>query len=175
MQGISRRRFLKLAGGTAAAASLARMPLARAAALEGSRSLTTLGQTIVRGQVLGAGTEGSYYRLVYGAGEPFMVRTDLGPPSTSPVGSATSFVHYTDIHLIDAQSPARVEFLDRYADQQCSQFPLNAAQRPQETLTLQVLELMNRRIRKIGAGPATGARFRFAICTGDNIDNEQFN
>jgi metallophosphoesterase (TIGR03767 family) len=175
MRAISRRQFMKLAGGSVAAASFARMPLARAASPTGNRSLTTLGQTIVRGSVLGSGPNGSYYRLMYGPGEPFIVRQDLGPRSTAPIAQATSFVHYTDIHLIDAQSPARVEFLDRYADQGCSQFPLNAAQRPQETLTLQVLELMNRRVRKIGVGPATGAKLGFAICTGDNIDNEQFN
>lgn len=34
---------------------------------------------------------------------------------------------------------------------------------------------MNRRIRGIRRAPATGTRFRFAVCTGDNIDNEQFN
>jgi metallophosphoesterase (TIGR03767 family) len=177
MRAISRRQFLRLAGGTAAAASFARVPLARAAAAgqAGSRSLTTLGQTIVRGSLLSSGANGNYYRLAFGPGEPFIVRSDLGPPSTAPIALATSFVHYTDIHLIDAQSPARVEFLDRYADQECSQFPLNAAQRPHETLTLQVLELMNRRVRKIGSGPATGARLRFAVCTGDNIDNEQLN
>src|SRR5919109_168666 len=155
MRAITRRQFLKLAGGTAAAASFARVPGARAARLAGSRSLTTLGQTIVRSALLGSGSNGNYYRLGYGPGEPFIVRDDLGRPSASPIALATSFVHYTDIHLIDAQSPARVEFLDRYADQRCSQFPLNAAQRPQETLTLQVLELMNRRVRKIGTGPAT--------------------
>ena len=86
MRAISRRQFLKLAGGTAAAVSFAKTPLARAAALDGTRSLTTLGQIIVRG----AGTNGSYYRLTYGAGEPFIVRTDLGRPSTSPVGSEGS-------------------------------------------------------------------------------------
>jgi hypothetical protein len=84
-------------------------------------------------------------------------------------------VHFTDIHLIDAQSPARAEFVDRFADQHCESFPLSSAQRPQETLTLQVLESMNRRVRRIRRGPATKAPLRFAICTGDNIDNEQFN
>jgi hypothetical protein len=113
--------------------------------------------------------------LTYGAGEPWIIRQDLGRASRAPIRSATSLVHHTDIHLIDAQSPARVEFLDRFADEHCESFPLNSAQRPQEMLTLQVLESMNRRVRSIRRAPATGVRFRFAVCTGDNIDNEQFN
>ena len=34
---------------------------------------------------------------------------------------------------------------------------------------------MNRRIRDVAVGPVTGRRLDFAMCTGDNLDNEQFN
>src|SRR5688572_31653354 len=35
-------------------------------------------------------------------------------------------------HIIDVQSPSRVEFLDRYADNECAQIPFSSAFRPQE-------------------------------------------
>ncbi len=179
MRGISRRDFLRLTATAAAAAPFARAPWALAAErgsnLEEVRALTTLRSTIVKGALGGSGSIGSYYRLTTGSGEPFIPRDDLAPPSTAGLTPLTSFAHLTDIHLTDAQSPARVEFLDRFADQQCGTFPLNAAFRPQETLTLQVLDAMLRRVRSIRRGPATGAKVRFAVCTGDNLDNEQSN
>src|SRR6266571_7948510 len=170
MKSLGRRRFLKLAAGAVAA------PLAPAAALVApAQALTTLERTIVKGALLGSGTNGSYYRLTYAPGEPYIVRAELGPPSAAAFGCLASFVHFTDIHLCDAQSPARVEFLDRFADMFCSAFPLSSAQRPQEAMSLQVLEAMARRVRELQRGPASGKPFQFAICTGDNVDNEQFN
>jgi len=170
MRSLGRRQFLKLAAGAAA------VPLAPAAArLAPDRALTTLEQTIVKGALLGSGTNGSYHRLTYGPGEPYIVRADLAPPSSSAFNCLASFVHFTDIHLCDAQSPARVEFLDRFADMSCSAFPLSSAQRPQEAMSLQVLEAMARQVREFHRGPASGKPFQFVICTGDNVDNEQFN
>jgi metallophosphoesterase (TIGR03767 family) len=177
---LTRREFLKLAGRAAAAIPLSGVQLpgslrASASAAGSGGGLTTLEQTIVKGALLRSGAKGSYYRLSTGPGEPWIVREDLGRASSAPIRAAASFVHFTDIHLIDAQSPGRVEFLDRFADQQCESFPLSSAFRPQETLTLQVLESMIRRVCAIRRGPASGTRFLFAVCTGDNIDNEQFN
>jgi metallophosphoesterase (TIGR03767 family) len=177
---VTRREFLKLVGGAAAAVPLSKVsllgvldPEARAEALGGG--LTTLDQTIVKGALVRSGPKGSYYRLTTGPGERWIVREELGRASSSPIRAAASFVHFTDIHLIDAQSPGRVEFLDRFADQHCESFPLSSAFRPQETLTLHVLESMIRRMRGIRRGPTSGSRLSFAMCTGDNIDNEQFN
>ena len=130
MPRLSRRNFLKLSGG-AAAASFARVPWARAADLSAaSGGLTTLDQTIVKGSKLADGTLGSYYRLTFGAGEPHLPRTDLHPASYAPIHCAMSFVHFTDSHLVDAQSPGRVEFLDRYSELQCGTLPFDAAFRP---------------------------------------------
>jgi metallophosphoesterase (TIGR03767 family) len=177
---LSRREFLKLSAGAAAATQLARLPFAEALAgrsphLAPTASLTTLAQTIVKGQHAGQGAKGGYYRLSLGEGEPHIPRTDLAPVSASPIRLATSFVQLTDIHLVDAQSPARVEFLDRYADASCPGQDLNAAQRAHEILTVQTLESMIRRLRRIGVGPVTGVPFRFVVATGDNTDNEQLN
>ncbi|MHB8510276.1 MAG: TIGR03767 family metallophosphoesterase, partial [Candidatus Dormibacteria bacterium] len=91
--------------------------------------------------------------------------------------SLTNFAHFTDIHVLDAQSPARVEFLDRYNDPGvgCQGLIFNAAFRAHETLTMHVFEAMVRQVRTISVSPLTGAPLAFSICTGDNIDNEQFN
>jgi metallophosphoesterase (TIGR03767 family) len=177
---VTRREFLKLAGGAAAAIPLGRaLELgdlgAPAAAAGPGGGATTLDQTIIKGALVRSGEKGSYYRLTTGPGERWIVREDLGRASSAPIRAAASFLHFTDIHLIDAQSPGRVEFLDRFADQHCESFPLSSAFRPQETLTLQVLESMNRQIRGIRRGPASGSRLSFVMCTGDNIDNEQLN
>ena len=175
MRRVGRRQFLKLAAG-AAAVPFAGAPLAWAAGrLAHARALTTLEQTIVKGAQRGAGTRGAYFRLTYGPGEPYIVRDELAPRSLASFRGLASFVHFTDIHLTDAQSPARLEFLDRFADLACSAFPLSSAQRPQETLSLQVLEAMVRQVRRLRRGPASGKRFQFVICTGDNVDNEQLN
>ena len=56
-----------------------------------------------------------------------------------------SFIHLSDIHICDAASPARLEFLDRIADPDnpLSQLvPYIGTYRAQEFLTTQVLEAM---------------------------------
>ncbi|MGZ4143451.1 MAG: TIGR03767 family metallophosphoesterase [Actinomycetota bacterium] len=174
MPSLSRRNFLKAGGALVATAAMAPRPsLARANA----SGETTLAQTIVRGARLGTGTTGAYYRLASGPGEPHLLRTDLAKRSATPHrAELLTFGHFTDIHLIDAQSPARVEFLDRYSDtSNCSSAPFQAAQRAHETMTLHVLDAMVRRLNAIAVGPATGARVAFTMCTGDNIDNKQLN
>ena len=57
----------------------------------------------------------------------------------------------------------------------CESVPFSSAFRPQETLTLHILEAMIRQIRKIQRSPITGKQLQLVVCTGDNIDNEQFN
>src|SRR3712207_2762897 len=135
MDDLSRREFLKLTGGAVAATQLGRIPLVGGApdeTLAGARGLTTIARTIVRGERVRSGTEGAYHRLRYGDGEPHVVREELTRKTLAPISRAMSFVHFTDIHLIDAQSPARVEFLDRYADSGCNQEFVTSAHRPQE-------------------------------------------
>src|SRR6185436_2414067 len=120
MRPIDRRTFLRLGGVAAAGVALGpklRFPT-RVASAAGTG--TTLDSTIVKGSLLRAGTRGSYYRLAAGPGEPHLVRSELAqrtaPPAHRRRRSLLNFVHLTDIHLVDAQSPARVEFLDRYRD-----------------------------------------------------------
>lgn len=122
---------------------------------------------------------GGYRRLGESASEPILVRTDLGglPPGAG-LKSLLSFVHLSDLHVTDAQSPARAEFLDRLGDPDQPTAPLVGrvgTYRAQEALTHHVLEAMTAAVRRGPAGPATGAPPAFAISTGDNTDNAQHN
>ena len=133
--------------------------------------------TTIEASIVPVGS-GPYVTLTDGPGWPTIVRSELGAPKPGRedrrVGLA-SIVHLTDLHLIDAQSTSRVEFLDRYADPPTGSIPFGAAFRAQETLTTQVGESMVRRINAIGAGPVSGRPFDCAVSTGDNIDNQQQN
>lgn len=178
---LSRRDFLKAAGVTGAAA-LVPWRLAWASNLSAA-DLTTLNQTIIKGSLMSTGAKGSYFRLASGPGEPHMLRDELAAPRPGhkrQIGderrSVLSFGHFTDIHLVDGQSPARVEFLDRFNDTDgCDSAPFASAHRPQEMLTLHILEAMIRQIRAIKTSPVSDDPISFTVCTGDNIDNEQLN
>jgi len=88
------------------------------------------------------------------------------------------FVQLSDLHVTDAQSPARAEFLDRFGDADSELAPLLGrigVYRPQETLTAHVVEAMARAVSRVERGPLTGARVQFALSTGDATDNCQSN
>src|SRR4051812_44178826 len=75
---------------------------------------TTLAQTLLHGP---AGVKG-YRHVVTGSGEPSLPRYDL---VGTPVANGTrtpllSFAQLTDMHIVDAQSPLRLEFTDRFSD-----------------------------------------------------------
>jgi metallophosphoesterase (TIGR03767 family) len=131
---------------------------------------TTLEATVVPA---GAGSDGAgYTRLTDGPGWPTLVRDDLAAPHRGRDDrrrAVASLVHLTDLHLVDAQSPGRVEFVDPLGE------PFTGAFRPQETLTLHVATSMVERINALRRGPVTGRRFDCAVSTGDNIDNQQLN
>ena len=136
---------------------------------------TTLEATLLRGTP-GAG---GYAPVVRGPGEPHVVRVDLGVPAVRNRGARRrgllAFAHLTDVHVIDAQSPMRVECLDRYDDGEPRTDLVASAYRPQEMLTAQVAEAMVRAVNRVGVGPVTGAPLAFTLQTGDNSDNAQLN
>jgi metallophosphoesterase (TIGR03767 family) len=177
--GQTRREVLETWAAATALASLGVSPddaFGRARPVTPRKVGTTLEHTIVRGPAVNAQ---GYRRLVTGPGEPFVVRQDLGTSakrgrSARRLGLC-SLVQFTDSHVVDAQSPARGEFLDRYNDGPGAPLVFSAAYRPQEMLTAQVTDALVRRVNSLGRGPATRRRFDFAICTGDIVDNCQFN
>ncbi len=172
---LTRRGFLAGAGATGllwlpgAAPAGARRSARLAAA---STAGTTLEGTIV------ADRDGRYARLVPGPPAPLAVREELAtaaPGREAARRGLASIVHLTDVHVIDAQGTARVEFLDRYADEPTAFIPFSSAHRPQETLTGHVAAAMIEQVNRIARGPVTGRTFDCAVSTGDNIDNQQVN
>ena len=127
---------------------------------------TTLELTVV-----GSGGSG-YQRTGEGQGEPTLLRSDLQVPAEGREDrrrSLAAFVHFTDQHLLDAQSPGRVEFLDPIGS------PFQSAFRPQDLLTTQVSTSMVERVNRLARGPVGGRAFDAVVCTGDNVDNQQRN
>lgn len=144
---------------------------------------TTLARTLLRGSPSG---QGGYRPIVVGPGEPHLVRADLLPPGAGsrtrpgrrPRRPILALGQLTDIHVIDAQSPARVEFLDRYNDPGsplAGVLPFDASYRAHEMLTAQVSDSMVRAMNQVRRGPVTGLPLSFTVSTGDNVDNTQYN
>jgi 3',5'-cyclic AMP phosphodiesterase CpdA len=73
------------------------------------------------------------------------------------------FVHITDAHIIDVESPARLTGADDLVPY---------AWRPWESSSTQILDGIIRTTNRIHAG---GSPIDFAIVTGDNCDNDQSN
>ena len=122
--------------------------------------LTTLDRTIV--------SEGDR-DLAYGPGERRVTRTLRWKEPSGRAIPLVGFKQLSDVHIIDEESPARVEWLDG-----CDT-PFNAAYRVQEAMSLQVGDAMLRRLARIRRGPATNVPLSFVVSTGDNIDNNQLN
>ncbi len=86
--------------------------------------------------------------------------------------------HLSDLHVCDAQSPVRPEFLDRWADPDS---PIRdsvgtiGCYRPQLPLSPHVVEAMVQALNSVTHGPLSGHVINAAIVTGDATDNAQVN
>ncbi|MFE0513296.1 TIGR03767 family metallophosphoesterase [Streptomyces sp. NPDC058964] len=190
--GISRRRLLTTTGvGVVAAAIDAggfRAGAEAATSMDAGRTagtaaastsdvpmVTTWDQTVQRASYAqGAG----YQRLVAGPGEPHTIRTDLWSHFGPPTMALAAFAQMTDLHIVDDQSPARLEFMDRYADAGAphyASYPTDSAYRGHEFLSTQVVDAMCQAIAGIGKGPRSRMPLQFTIVTGDAVDNCQHN
>ena len=97
--------------------------------------------------------------------------TELGTPQAGRQSRRRlllSFVQLTDFQLVDEESPARVELVDRYGGS------LDAGYRPQEGLLPFVIEESVQQVRRLRS-PIDGSAPTLAIATGDNVDNTQLN
>lgn len=175
--GINRRKFLGAAGvgiggalGLNAVGAMASGRLgggfwspaaASADTVAGTIAGTTLEQVAVP-----LGNTG-YRRLTAGAGWPIIVRTELAPAKAGRANTRrclSSIVQMTDMHILDAQSPMRVEFVHPL---------IGSASRPQDTLTTHGLTSLVQRINRLKRGPIMGRGFDAVVTTGDNTDNHE--
>lgn len=179
---ISRRNVLRsaaAAGGVAAAVPLTASLAGSAVAGVVSPAGTTLAKTYGPGPSNAAG----YSKIVELAGEPHQVRTDLGIPAgetrEDDRTGVLAFVQFSDIHVIDHQSPGRVEWLDRFEDPNdlgLNTGLLSSSYRAWEMLSAQVADAMVQAVNDIkSSSPVTGLPLSFMIETGDNSDNCQKN
>lgn len=141
-------------------------PSGRAAVELGQAVRTTLDATI---RPVGGGR---YRRLAWAAGEPHLVRTDLGvapgPDRREARRSLLYFAHHTDGHVCDAQSPARLEGGETFG---WFNPGADGGHRPQETCTAQVLDQLVVATNRVAVSPVTGAAMAWCAQTGDNTDN----
>jgi metallophosphoesterase (TIGR03767 family) len=146
------------------------------AAVSDTEGKTTLEQRIV------PSTNGAYDYLKLGAGEPYLVRQDLGAAQAGRDARRTSLVYFgqlSDFQLADEESPARVEVIDPLSTP--LNLPFGAAWRPWEALEPQIDEAMIREVNKFsGASPVadgngTRRSMDFTIDTGDSADSQQLN
>jgi metallophosphoesterase (TIGR03767 family) len=108
-----------------------------------------------------------YSRLTAGPGWPLVVRPDLATPGAGRDdrrSALAAFVQFTDLHITDAESPARFEYLHPF---------VGSAHRPQEVLGTVATNALVERVNAVREGPFTGRPFDFMVTTGDNTDNHE--
>ncbi len=148
-----------------------------------SEQAVAAGRTTANGTFApGAPNAQGYRKLVARPADKRVVRTDIGVAARSTRARSRSnllaFAQLSDVHVVDHQSPARVEWTDRYDDPNATGQVTGifaSAYRPQEMLSAQVGDAMVRAINAIKTAPVTGLPLQFAIETGDNSDNCQLN
>lgn len=145
-----------------------RLGPALAAPIRGADSFTTRLRTI---RMSTNPIRGSYRTLVSAPGEEFIPRLDLTGKGVTAGRAGTRrslyyLAHLSDIHIIDAQTPARMDAIQSLAPKLFTD-----ACRPQDTLTAHVLASVVASVRANASSEVTGAPLSVALSTGDSADN----
>lgn len=169
MTGLRRRDFLAIAGGMSATWAL---PIDAVAGVLAQEAQPAEVETTLVGTIRKQRVKSFYQPLAPAPGESILVREDLllEPPPAGRANTRRSLLYLgqlTDIHVIDAQSPARTEPLQKFSQTLESA----GACRPQETTTLHVLNQMVVAMNRAASSPVTGAPLAFALVTGDSADS----
>ncbi|QNE47331.1 TIGR03767 family metallophosphoesterase [Glaciihabitans sp. INWT7] len=168
MPDVTRRSLLLSGAGGLALLSLGGLSAqaeGRITRLTDSRAFTTAGTTLE--QTASASATSGYRRLVAGPGFALVVREELAASRRGRDdrrSALASIVHLTDLHIIDAQSPMRFEFMA----ESCPSFF-----RPQEALGTHAAAQLITRINQLATGPFSGRAFDCVVSTGDNSDNNE--
>ena len=168
MPGLSRRQFVTRVAALAALTGLDLewLGASLSTADPPSTAPSTLQQTILQGSVASR----SYRTLVTAAGEPYLARLDIlgrspDPARTKARRSLLYLGHLSDMHVIDAQSPGRIEPLIV-----SNHSVWGSAFHPQDALSVQVTAAMVKAFADLSTSPLTGAPMSAAIVTGDSAD-----
>ena len=142
------------------------------------RAALTTQRRLGAGSVLTQGSLAAYREVAELEGEPHLVRRDLvgdsSQGSVDPVRPIAAIAHLTDLHVTDAESPARFEYINReYADPRVRE--LLPMQRAQEVLNAHAIDAMIRTVNQVNGGPWTGTPLQLVATTGDAVDNTQEN
>lgn len=173
MSGLTRREFLARTAVLAAAAGLAPDLLGTALAaetLDVAAVPSTLQQTILHGPVV----QGRYRSLTTAPGEPYLPRLDVlrRTPDPGRAGARRSLLylgHLSDLHVIDAQSPGRIEpmIVQDHAT-------WASAFHPQDPLSPHTTAAMVSAFADARYSPLTGVPMGAAVVTGDSADMHSF-
>jgi metallophosphoesterase (TIGR03767 family) len=182
---ISRRDLFRSSAAIGAAAALSGSGSLAAEAVAGPVSRAASATTSASVLLKSAPDESGWRAVVTGPGEKHVVQTSLGVKAkktrTKTRKPLLSFAQLSDVHICDAQSPQRLDYLDRGDDDNNDDGHIDgggtyrSAWRPQEILGVHVADAMVRRINEIGSGPVLNKPLALTLQTGDNSDNNQRN
>ncbi len=173
MAGLSRRAFIATVTALAGAWILPRDVLASALSTQGAAAVAVAGEGGTTAQAtiaIGPVQWRNYRTLVAAPGEEHVPRIDITGRAPDPARmrghrSLLYIGHLSDLHLMDAQSPARLEpMIAQSHDIWAGAF------RPQDTLTTYVASAMVTSIADVRTSQITGAPLAAAFVTGDSAD-----
>jgi len=168
MGSLSRRGFLAATAGLAASLGVPERALGARLAQPAKPAdvSTTLEQTLR----FTAPKYRQYRHLTVGPGEAYIPRYDVLGRRAAPgrVGRRRTIAylgHLSDIHIIDAQTPARLDVMVGQSESLWA-----GSFRPQDTLSVNVGAAMVQAMRAAQFSPLTGAPMMAAFNTGDSAD-----